>query len=214
MNKKTHRHVLFVAQAGVIAALYVVLTWLSALFGLSGQNAVQFRISEALCVLPFFTLSAVPGLTVGCLLANILTGAAPLDMVFGTLATLIGAVAAALLRKWRFAAPWPNVISNTLIVPFVVYYVYCGGQDLESPFLFFNLPVTLPLTFLAVFIGEFLAGGVLGTLLMLALYRRRDKIFPDTYYRRPAKALPATGCETEPDVAKNEPAEPDDPPAT
>ena len=59
MNKNTHRHVLFVAQAGIIAALYVVLTWLSALVGLSGQNAIQIRISEALCVLPYFTPAAV-----------------------------------------------------------------------------------------------------------------------------------------------------------
>ena len=194
MNKKTHRHVLFVAQAGIIAALYVVLTWLSALFGLSGQNAIQIRVSEALCVLPYFTLSAVPGLTVGCLLANLLTGAAPLDVVFGTLATLIGAVAAALLRRWRFAAPWPNVVSNTLIVPFVVFYVYYGGNTAE---------VTLPYLFLTVFIGEFIAGGLLGTLLMLALYRRRDKIFPETYYRRSPKALPAAGDETVPDGAEN-----------
>ena len=183
MNKNTHRHVLFVAQAGVIAALYVVLTWLSALVGLSGQNAIQIRVSEALCVLPYFTPAAVPGLTIGCLLANILTGAAPLDVVFGTLATLLGAIGAMLLRRWRFAAPWPNVVSNTLIVPFVVFYVYYGGNTAE---------VTIPYLFLTVFIGEVIAGGVLGTLLLLVLWRRRDKIFPDTYdYRRPKKTVSA-----------------------
>ena len=181
MNKNTHRQVLFLAQAGIIAALYVVLTWLSALFGLSGQNAIQIRISEALCILPYFTPAAVPGLTIGCLLANLLTGAAPLDVVFGTLATLLGAVGAALLRRWRFVAPWPNVVSNTLIVPFVVFYVYYGGDTAE---------VTIPYLFATVFIGEVIAGGVLGTVLLLALYRRRDKIFPDTYgYRRPKRAM-------------------------
>lgn len=161
MNQKSHRQVLFVAQAGIIAALYVVLTWLSALVGLSGQNAIQIRVSEALCILPYFTTAAVPGLTVGCLLANLLTGAAPLDVVFGTLATLLGALGALLLRKRRFLTPWPNVLSNTLIVPFVVYYVYYNAQD-----------ITLPYLFLTVFIGEVIAGGVLGTLLLLALDRR------------------------------------------
>ena len=178
MNKNTHRHVLFVAQAGIIAALYVVLTWLSALFGLSGQNAIQVRISEALCVLPYFTPAAVPGLTVGCLLANLLTGAAPLDVVFGTLATLLGAVGAMLLRKWRYFVPLPSILSNTIIVPFVVYYVYYGGQE-----------VTLPYLFLTVFIGEVISVGVLGLLLLFGLDNRLGRAVFSVSYRKKASPV-------------------------
>ena len=78
----------FLAQAALIAAIYTVLTLI---FQPISFGAVQFRISEALCILPVFTVSAVPGLFVGCFLANFLSGAAPLDIVFGSLASLIGA---------------------------------------------------------------------------------------------------------------------------
>ena len=82
MNTKTHRTLLGMTYAAVIAALYVALTFLSSLFGLSGQGAVQLRISEALTVLPYFTAAAVPGVTLGCLLANLLTGAAALGLLW------------------------------------------------------------------------------------------------------------------------------------
>lgn len=66
-----------ITESAAIAALYVTLTWLSSLVGLSG-GVIQFRLSEMLCILPCFTPAAIPGLAVGCLLANLLTGALPL----------------------------------------------------------------------------------------------------------------------------------------
>ena len=86
-----NRKVLFITQAAVIAALYVVLTQLAALLGLS-SGAIQVRFSEALTILPYFIPSAIPGVTIGCFLANLLTGGAVLDIVFGSIATLIGCV--------------------------------------------------------------------------------------------------------------------------
>ena len=86
-NKK----VLFLTQAAVIAAIYVVLTIFISAFNLA-SGAIQVRISEALTILPFFTPAAIPGLAIGCLLSNLLTGAAGYDVVFGSLATLLGAV--------------------------------------------------------------------------------------------------------------------------
>lgn len=85
------------ANAGMIAALYVVLTWIANLLGLA-SGAIQVRLSEALTILPVFSVAAVPGLTVGCVLANLLTGCAAWDVVFGSLATLIGAVGTRLLK--------------------------------------------------------------------------------------------------------------------
>lgn len=85
-----------ITQGAAIAALYVALTMIVAPIAF---GPVQFRISEALCVLPYFLPSAVPGVTIGCFLANLLCGAAPLDVVFGSLATLIGAVGSYYLGK-------------------------------------------------------------------------------------------------------------------
>ena len=156
---------LYLVRAGVIAALYVVLTYFSAALGLSGQNAIQLRLSEALCILPFFTPAAVPGVTVGCLLANILTGAHPMDVLFGTLATLLGAIGTRLLKKWRFLAPLPPILANALILPFVLRYAY------------FTTDVGFAYLFLTVGIGEVLSVGVCGTILLLALQKRQNRLF-------------------------------------
>ena len=88
MREKNNKTVYFVAYGAVIAAIYTVLTLV---FAPISFGPVQFRIAEALCILPFFTPAAVPGVFIGCLLSNLLCGAAPLDIVFGSLATLIGA---------------------------------------------------------------------------------------------------------------------------
>lgn len=159
MNKKSNHSALYVTKAAVIAALYVALTWLSSLVGLSGQNVIQFRLSEALTVLPFFTSAAIPGITIGCLLANILTGALPWDIVFGTLASLLGALGTYALRKYKWLAPIPPILANTLIVPFVLQYAY-GFTDA-----WWYLALT-------VLIGEFVMCGVLGMLLLLAIEKR------------------------------------------
>ena len=93
-NKKA----LYLTQAAMIAALYVVLTMIANAFGLASGN-IQVRFSEALTVLPFLTPAAVPGLFIGCLAANLATGAMLPDIVFGSLATLLGAIGTFLLGK-------------------------------------------------------------------------------------------------------------------
>ena len=160
-KKKTR----YLVRAAVIAALYVVLTYLSAALGLSGQALIQLRLSEALCILPYFTPAAVPGLTLGCLLSNLLTGAHVLDIIFGTLATLLGAIGTHALRKHRFLAPLPPIVANTLIVPFVIRYAYLSTD------------VALPLLFLTVGAGEILSVGVLGMVLLFALQKHRKVLF-------------------------------------
>lgn len=154
----------FITNAAIIAALYVILTYVAQLFGLA-SGAVQVRLSEALTVLPFFTASAVPGLTVGCLIANIVTGGAPWDVVFGTLATLLGAVGTYLLRKKSFYfACLPPIAANTLIIPFVLRFVYGDGSA------FYILAA-------GVFAGEVIACGILGTALCAALRKRAGSLF-------------------------------------
>ena len=168
MRTPTNRRgVAYLARAGIIAALYIVLTWISALFGLSGMGAIQLRISEALCILPIFTAAAVPGVTVGCLLANIFTGAALPDIVFGTLATLIGVIGTRFLRRCVPLAMLPPVLANTLIIPFVIRYAYVDVAE------------SLPFLFLTVGVGEALSVFLFGTLLYVALRPIRYRLFPD-----------------------------------
>lgn len=167
-NKK----VLYLVQAAVIAAIYVVLTCFISAFNLA-SGAIQIRISEALCVLPFFTPAAVPGLFLGCLLSNLLTGCIIWDVVFGSLATLLGAVGTRLLSghslkpvsdgqdgkktdRPGWLAPLPPIIANTLIVPFVLRYAY-------------QFPGSVPYFMLTVGIGEVISCGVLGFLLLKVL---------------------------------------------
>ena len=140
---------------GAVAALYVVLTLLANAFGLA-SGAIQVRLSEALTILPCFTIAAVPGLTIGCLLANLITGCALWDVVFGTVATLIGAVGTRLLRKKPAIAWLPPVISNALIVPVVLQKVY-------------GVPDSFWYLMLTVGAGEVIACGILGMLLYKAL---------------------------------------------
>lgn len=152
--------VLRLTQGAIIAALYVCLTFASSLVGLS-SGAIQLRLSEALCVLAAFTPAAVWGLPLGCALANLLTGCLFWDVVFGSLATLLGALAARALRRFPFwVAPLPNTLSNILIVPFVLRIVY-------------GVPEALPLLFLTVGVGELLSSQLLGMLLYPVLDRRR-----------------------------------------
>ena len=151
------------ANAGMIAALYVVLTYIANLAGLA-SGAIQVRLSEALTILPVFTVAAVPGLTVGCVLANLLTGCAAWDVVFGSLATLIGAVGTRLLKDKPFLAWIPPVISNMAIIPIVLMKVYgvsditVFGQTFGGDMIWLMLVVTVG-------IGEIISCGLLGLLL-------------------------------------------------
>ena len=155
--------VLFLTQAAMIAALYVVLTFVSNAFGLA-SGAIQIRISEALTILPYFSPVAVPGLFVGCIISNLLTGCALFDVIFGSLATLLGAIGTRMLRKWKWLAPLPPIISNTLIVPFVLTYVYA-------------LPGGIPYFMLTVGIGEIISCGILGMILLSVLSKYRSNLF-------------------------------------
>ena len=152
-----------ITEAGLIAALYVALCY--AAFGLA-SGAIQCRVAEALCVLPVFTAAGIPGVTIGCLLFGILSAAAVPDIIFGTLATLIGALGTRYLRNARpkFVALLPPVISNTLIIPFVLKYAY-------------EVPEPLWLLFLTVCAGELIAVLLFGSILRYALEKEK-RIFP------------------------------------
>lgn len=158
-----NNRVTFITQASMIAAIYVVLTLLISAFSLA-SGAVQVRISEALTVLPAFTPAAIPGLFIGCLISNVMSGGLPMDVIFGSLATLIGACGSYLLRRWKWAVPIPPILANVLIVPFVLAYVY-------------HLPGGVPYFMATVGIGEILSCGVLGILLYNILARYRNVIF-------------------------------------
>ena len=148
----------YLTRAALIAALYVALTAVAALLDLA-SGTIQVRISEALCVLPLFTPAAIPGLAVGCLLANLLTGCVPWDIAVGSLATLLGALGTRALRERPFwVAALPPILANTILVPFVLRYAY-------------GVPGAIPFFMLTVGIGEVLSVGVLGWLLYRALNR-------------------------------------------
>lgn len=162
----TTGNTLFLTQAAVIAALYLALflPFQPIAFG-----PIQFRISEMLCVMPFFTAAGIPGVTIGCLLANFIGGAPLPDIIFGTLATLIGAagtwwIGKQALPHGKQLALLPPILSNALIIPFVLKYAY-GAAEL------------VPFMMLTVGIGEILAVGVLGSVLMGVLEKYGTLLF-------------------------------------
>ena len=154
-NSKSDKTIYFMVHGAAIAAVYTVLTMV---FAPISFGPVQFRVSEALCILPFFTPAAVPGLFLGCFLSNLLCGSAMLDVVFGSIATLIGALGSYRLRRTMWAVCIPPIVSNTVIIPWVLRYAY-GSADL------------IPVAMLTVGIGEILAIGVLGNMLLMMLKR-------------------------------------------
>ena len=166
----------YAAEASVIAALYVALTYLASVMGLASMP-IQLRFSEAICMLAVLTPAAVPGMWIGCFLANLLTGAAPWDVVFGSLATLLGVwgggglflaaqrlfpthprVAKALLCT----VPLPTVVANAAIIPPVLIYAY-------------GIEEALPYLILTVGLGEILSAWALGLLLLVPLARLRRR---------------------------------------
>jgi len=158
MNKK----VLSITHAAVIAALYVVLTLVANAFGLA-NSAIQVRFSEALTILPYFTPAAIPGLFAGCLLSNMMTGAALPDILFGSLATLIGAVLTRKMRKYKWMAPLPPIVANAILIPPVLLFAYG-----IKPYWFSLLTVT---------VGEIISCGILGMILLFALQKHAGRIF-------------------------------------
>ncbi len=153
---------LYLTQASLIAALYVVLTIISNFAGLA-SGVIQLRLSEMLTILPVFTSAAIPGLAVGCAVANLATGCALWDVVFGTLATTLGALGTYYIgRKYPYAGPAFPIAANALIVPKVLQVVYGA----EGTYWYFMLTVG---------IGEILSCGVLGIILYRML--KKTKIF-------------------------------------
>lgn len=160
-NKK----VLFLTQAAMIAALYVVLTLFVNSFALA-SGAVQVRISEMLTILPAFTPAAIPGLFIGCFLSNLLTGCCILDIVMGSIATLIGAIGARLLRRWKWLIPVPAILANVIIVPYVLTSPY--GYGLTDAWWYLVITIGA---------GEIISCGILGMILFFALQKYGNRIF-------------------------------------
>lgn len=175
VSKKPYRQrILGLCEGAVVAAIYVALTYLAGALGMP-SGVIQLRFSEALCILPFFFSSAVPGLWIGCIIANLLTGSVIWDIVFGSLATLIGAVGAYLIGSWvrhahragknkaallaKLLLPLPTVVANGIIVPFVLQYAY----GINDPIGFLFITVT---------VGEILSAYVLGLLLLFSLEKK------------------------------------------
>lgn len=158
------KKVSFITHAAIIAALYVVLTLIANSLGLANY-AIQVRFSEALTILPLFTPAAIPGLYIGCLLSNILTGCIAWDILFGPMATLLGALGTYLLRKKHpILGTIPPILSNMLIVPFVLSYAY----KFEGTILYFMVTVG---------IGEIISCCILGYLLYMTLKKHARFIF-------------------------------------
>ena len=157
---KTNQSVRKIAQGAVIAALYVVLT---IIFAPISFGAVQVRIAEIMTIMPLFTPAAIPGLFLGCVLANLLGGAIIWDVIFGSVATLIGAALGYMLRKNRWLVPIPAIVSNTIIVPLVLRYGYA---------------IDMPLYLMAIYIalGEIVGCYLLGELFASILLKHRKTL--------------------------------------
>ena len=159
----------YMTRAAIIAALYAATTLLLAPFSF---GAVQLRVSEAMCLLPVLMPAAVPGLTIGCLIANLLGSGVWYDIIFGTLATFLAAVITRKLAGRTFAASLPPVIMNGLIVGAVVYFAY----EYSAAMGFQAAPMLI--TMGSVALGEAVACCVLGVLLIKAL-----KTLPEKYFK-------------------------------
>ncbi len=160
-TKKT----LFITEAAAIAAIYTVLVLI---FQMTSFGPIQFRIAEALTVLPYFTPAAIPGVTIGCFLSAIFSGADILDIVFGSLATLIAAILSYQLRRHKFLVPIPPILANAIIIPWVLKFAYGEAQS-------------IPFMMLTVGASEFIVVGIIGMALLLALEKVKHYVFRSSY---------------------------------
>lgn len=161
MNK-TKKRIEYITYSAIISALYVALSWVSNILGLASY-AVQLRLSEALCALCYFTSAAAPGMFIGCLISNLTMSAQPLDIIFGSLATLVGAYLGTKIKN-KYLVPLPTVIANAIVVPFVVLFCYTSGVKSVGVYTVIALSVTA---------GEVLSAYVLGILLLMAIDKRK-----------------------------------------
>ena len=162
-QNNTRKNIYNITFAAMVAALYVVLTFVANSIGLA-SGVIQVRLSEALTILPFFSGAAIPGLVIGCVTANWLTGCVFLDIVFGSLATLIGALGSYILRKYKFLVPLPPILANTIIVPYVLRFAY-------------DVPDSIPFMMATVGAGEIISCYILGLALLFALQPFANKLF-------------------------------------
>lgn len=163
---KITKRIRFVTHSAIIAAIYVVLTYVTNFLGLA-SGVVQCRLSEAMCILPGFTPAAVPGLFIGCLLSNLLTGSIILDVIFGSFATLLGAYFTLVLASKKanpYTFPIPAIVANSVIIPLVLKFAY----GFEGSVWFFVLTVGL---------GEIISCGILGMLLYFSLKKKANNLF-------------------------------------
>lgn len=165
------KRIRYLTQGAVIAAIYVVLCQI---FAPISFRDVQVRIAEGLTILPYFTPAAIPGLFIGCLLGNLLGGAIPVDVIFGSLATLIGALGTWAIGNWirrhqrsnasKYWLPIPPIVANTVIIPLILYYGY-------------GINIPIPIQMATVGLGEVLSCGVIGMIFLFALEKAGSRIF-------------------------------------
>ncbi len=165
------KRIRYLTQGAVIAAIYVVLCQI---FAPISFRDVQVRIAEGLTILPYFTPAAIPGLFIGCLLGNLLGGAIPVDVIFGSLATLIGALGTWAIGNWirrhqrsnasKYWLPIPPIVANTVIIPLILYYGY-------------GINIPIPIQMATVGLGEVLSCGVIGMIFQFALEKAGSRIF-------------------------------------
>ncbi len=148
----------YLTQAAIIAAVYVVLTMI---FAPISYGQVQVRISEALTILPYFTPAAIPGLFIGCIIANIYGGAGLIDIVFGSLATLLAAFLSYKMPK-KYLVPLPPVIINAVVIGFVLHFAI-------------NIPLLITMAWVG--LGQLIACYGIGYPLMILLEKYADSIF-------------------------------------
>ena len=155
---KRKKGIRYITESAIIAAIYVAL---SVAFAPISYGLLQVRIAEALTVLPAFTPAAIPGLFVGCIIANIIGGNGPLDVIFGSLATLIAAILSYKMPK-KYLVPLPPVLVNAVIIGVLLSYI---------------LDVSVPVAMGWVGLGQVVACYILGYPLMLQLNKYKNRIF-------------------------------------
>jgi uncharacterized membrane protein len=153
----TSKKTLYIVQAAIIAAIYITLLYILKPIT---YGEIQFRIPEALTILPYFTPAAIPGVTIGCFLGSYVTGAPAIDYVFGSLATLLAAVFSYLLRKHKFLVPIPPIVVNAIVVPWILRYAY-------------KIPGSIPFFMFTVGGGQIISCGILGLTLLFALEKQK-----------------------------------------
>lgn len=167
-----------IIQTIVIAIAYIVLTYIADMFGMA-KGIVQVRISDALCILPYFTPAAIPGLFIGSAISNviisltedpmtgkmILSSAAQYYVIIESLVILIASIISYFLRKFKFVVCVPTIVINTITIPLIFHYIYRYEDSVAK-------------CIMTVGIGEIISCGLLGTALLLALEDSKDKWFP------------------------------------